>query len=238
MIAAQFLTYGVFASGSRMGMICCGILWTLFVIAFVADWVHHRWSSPAKVGTCALMVLNIVVIVVAIGTERVDSSLNRFRNIDSHGSVSERMEQNLSTLKMVGDRPLTGWGAGSYRWAFMPYADANENLQPRPWQRQGRIYPHAHNDILQPLAELGILGLLPLLGMIGYWIWQIVISFRYLDNGLLFMTAGSVVLLLHAFTDPLFHSAAILGLWSLGFLTPVFAARLMRTRAIPLTMES
>lgn len=230
MIAALVMTVGVLVSSSRMGIICCGVLWVIFLIVFILDWISQRWTSPAKLGTCILGGVTIVIILTIFGTENFQPSLNRFKHLDDT-SVDYRMAQNKSTWAMIQDRPWRGWGAGSYRWVFPAYQKDNEELQ-SAHRRRGVHFPHAHNDILQPVAELGVLGALPLAGMLIFWLTQTLRAYRYLDKGLILMTLGSFVMLIHAFTDPLFHSAAIMAIWGLALMAPAFAARLMRTRTL------
>ena len=57
------------------------------------------------------------------------------------------------TLRMAGDHPLFGVGPGGFDSALPPYH---------------RAVPHAHNQFLHVLAELGLLGLLPFLFLLRY----------------------------------------------------------------------
>ena len=60
------------------------------------------------------------------------------------------------TLKIISDFPLVGSGLGTYASVFLAY------------DNRGRlsIYSHAHNDYLEYLSDLGIIGLLLLLGAV------------------------------------------------------------------------
>lgn len=235
MIAALVMTIGVLVSSSRMGILCCGVFWAIFLLVFIHDWIKQRWTSPAKLGTCILGAATITIVLTIFGTDNLQRSLNRFQNMNDV-SIEGRMAQNKSTWQMIKDRPFVGWGAGSYRWVFPTYQKENPQLKSAN-PRRAMQFTHAHNDILQPVAELGILGVLPLVAILFYWLAQTLRSYRYLDWGLILMTLGSFVLLIHAFTDPLFHSAAIMGMWGLALLAPTFAARLMRTRTLGVNLE-
>jgi O-antigen ligase len=72
------------------------------------------------------------------------------------------------TLRLAQERPLTGWGAGNWkmqipRLGFQSYDDAGNF---------GMVVPlHPHNEFLTTLSELGIPGLLLLLGTWGMGAW-------------------------------------------------------------------
>lgn len=60
------------------------------------------------------------------------------------------------TLRMAGDHPLFGVGPGCFDSALPAYHDS------------ARGVPHAHNQLLHVLAELGLVGLLPFLLLLRY----------------------------------------------------------------------
>jgi len=69
---------------------------------------------------------------------------------------------------MALDRPWTGWGAGSYRWVSPVYQAEQKDLQDDRGRLRVRA-SYAHHDWLQLFAEVGLLGLLPLLAAL-YWL--------------------------------------------------------------------
>ncbi|HEX5011750.1 MAG TPA: O-antigen ligase family protein, partial [Planctomycetota bacterium] len=69
--------------------------------------------------------------------------------------VSFRQILWRKTLAMVHDQPLTGVGAGNFPVVFPRYEHLRE------------AKPHAHNDALQVLAELGLPGLLLFLALLA-----------------------------------------------------------------------
>ncbi len=229
LVLALVMSVGVLMSASRMGIICCGILWLVFVIFFIHDWFCHRWFSPSRIGTVVLVpVFAVVTYIVTDG--QFDRSIRRFETMERYGySIDNRWIQNDATLDMIEDRLWTGWGAGSYRWVFPKYQREYREDLGSPARRR---YHHAHNDILQPVAELGVLGCIPLMGIIGFWLMRAIRNYRYLDHGVILMIVGCMVILVHAFTDPLFHSEAILGMWSMALIVPVFVTSLMRVKGL------
>ena len=81
-----------------------------------------------------------------------------------------RMASYRSALSVIADRPVWGWGAGSYPYIYPLHAD--ERLI-RP-DGKPLFFEFVHNDYLQLLAEHGIAGaflviLTPLLVLIVTW---------------------------------------------------------------------
>ena len=79
------------------------------------------------------------------------------------GLSSNRLDLAQVSLRMIADYPLTGSGAGTFRWIFPLYKDA----------RFGSLfYEHAHNDYLEIAAEQGVFGLLIFLVITGLFLYH------------------------------------------------------------------
>ena len=76
-----------------------------------------------------------------------------------HADYTGRWVQTLSSLPMLRSFPLLGIGLGTYQDIFVRYQPAV--LQP------GRVYyTYAHNDLLQLVLELGVVGAVLLLALL------------------------------------------------------------------------
>ena len=112
-------------------------------------------------------------------------------------------------------RVWVGYGAGSYRWVSPPY----QALQPE-LRREGKLYLraiHAHNDWLELLAEVGVIGLLPLLVFFGWLGRKLFRAFRPghpetypLALGLIFLGLHATIDLLIWFTPLMFTAGFVL----------------------------
>lgn len=81
------------------------------------------------------------------GWAPLEKRLVELKNIDTDATAYERLEQSISTLKMVRDHPALGVGPYAYKAIYQFY------LAP-----QQRLYSFTHNDWLQTLAEWGGIG--------------------------------------------------------------------------------
>lgn len=97
-------------------------------------------------------------------------------------SVGGRLEMYRVGVEAVKEKPLLGWGAGARPKNFPQFAtDSNHPLG----------YSNFHHQLLQPLIEVGIVGLLIILGMVTFLIKETVLGSRAkLNAELAFIFAG------------------------------------------------
>ena len=78
-------------------------------------------------------------------------------NITSDASNLERINRWQAALRMFSERPLVGWGPGTYQFEYAPFQHANEKtIISTNFGNKG----NAHSEYIGPLAESGILGFL------------------------------------------------------------------------------
>lgn len=148
LVCAGVMLVAVISSLSRMGFISalCGLA-VMGSLALARGRAGvRRWLPVA-----AAVALAIAAFIVL----PTDQLIERFGSL----STSEEMpadERALiwgDTLRLIGAYPLFGCGLGAYESALLPY------------KTSAPLYTvdYAHNDYLQLLAELGVLGFAPLL---------------------------------------------------------------------------
>ncbi len=182
---------------SRSGLLAT--LAGLGVVALALAWQRNRkafyWTLVALPLAAAALVAGIWFFFPAF-QERILGMM------PSHleGSAAGRLAYWRDTLPMIADRPLTGHGAGSFRWLFEGYKTTSEQL----WLR------FAHNEYLHLLAEYGIAGFILLAGAFGSMVWavgkQIFGPFGGKETGLMIGLAGALAAsFTHALFDYNFH---------------------------------
>jgi len=157
-------------------------VWPVIIFALIFSYSRAAWLSVAGAGIVLLLVwlrisfkwvaLSTFLVVGAIGffyndimfaLERNDQdSSGDFRkhitsmvNITTDASNVERLNRWNSAFRMFRERPLTGWGPGTYMFQYAPFQFSREKTIISTNFGDGG---NAHSEYLGPLAESGIFG--------------------------------------------------------------------------------
>ncbi len=147
------MAVAIIFSESRSGVFLLIFTFILFfeltVLYFGRVRERQKWiKNFLKV---SFIIITIVALNVGIGTviERfaLDDLLHEGRPI-VWGKV----------VQIIGDYPLFGSGLGTFASVYPAYDDSGRSVR----------YSHAHNDYLEYLSELGVVGLILLFGGLAY----------------------------------------------------------------------
>jgi len=100
-------------------------------------------------------------ILIALERNKQDSSKDFRRHISSITNVStdasnkERLNRWACAIRMFKERPVWGWGPGTYQFLYAPFQKRSEMTIIST--RHGDV-GNAHSEYLGPLAEQGLLG--------------------------------------------------------------------------------
>ncbi len=145
----------------------------------------------------------ILAVMIIIGIAFSPIIIERFSNLSSDTSVNTRITIWKDTLILIKQRPLAGFGLGSYKWVYPAVRSMG----------MSRDINFAHNDYLHTWAELGIFGLALVLWFIFAYFRISIKSIggissstkRFLLYGVL---SGITVILVHSLTDFNMHILA------------------------------
>ena len=155
---AATLFGSVVTGDSRTGSILCLTeILVIPVIAFARGMIDSRVLARAVLGSLAA----VVVLTGVVGWEGL------WKRLQEPNPYSFRRDLVLSSLSMMRDRPVTGFGLGTWPEAYPGYARFDD----------GRFVNQAHNDWLQWADEGG----LPFLGvMLAVAGWSVLPAIRSL----------------------------------------------------------
>ena len=102
-----------------------------------------------------------ITLALASNTEESSDDLGQhvqsISNISSDASNLERINRWNSALRMFEEKPLFGWGPGTYMFQYAPFqASEDRTIISTNFGVQG----NAHSEYLGPLSEQGVLGFL------------------------------------------------------------------------------
>jgi O-antigen ligase len=149
------------ASRSRGGLVALVAGLTMMAVLW-AGAPSRQGRSPRRLLWAAAL---SVVIVLGFGLAAVPGStrshLGTVLRGRTDGSGAYRADVAAATVRLAAARPLVGWGLGAYADAFPPFKRGHGDVRTT----------HAESDLLEFLAEGGLLGLL-LAGWLGWRLWR------------------------------------------------------------------
>lgn len=92
------------------------------------------------------------------------SHIESMSNISSDASNLERLNRWSSAIRMFEDKPVWGWGPGTYMFNYAPYQLTSERTI---ISTNSADRGNAHSEYLGPMAESGLFGLLTMLLLIS-----------------------------------------------------------------------
>jgi len=184
-------------SWGRRGLLV-GLL-AVLVLGTVLSYTRAAWVSLAgaaallaalelRISLRTLVVTGLVgalgvwaardALVISLERNRQDSSDNLAEHVESISNVSsdasnlERLNRWSCALALFEERPLTGWGPGTYQFVYAPFQRSEDRTIISTNNADGG---NAHSEYLGPLAEQGVLGALFVVGLLG---WTLHLGFR------------------------------------------------------------
>ncbi len=161
LLALVFLLVALFLSASRAAWLSVFVA----VLAFVVLKLKIRWyvlTGFALVSLSLLGLFRMQIVDYLSKNEDVSSSdltqhIKSMANISTDVSNLERLNRWESAWLMTKDRPLTGFGPGTYMFEYAPFQrSSSKTVISTNFGEVG----NAHSEYIGPMAERGIPGML------------------------------------------------------------------------------
>ena len=166
------------------------IVLLLFLTALILSYTRAAWVSLIgafgvfivlrfKIKTWVVLSLSFIVvlflfsamdsILLDLESNKQDSSSNLTEHVESISNVSsdasnlERINRWKSAWEMFKDKPVFGFGPGTYAFEYAPYQQSKDKTIISTNAGDGG---NAHSEYLGPLSEQGILGSLLMIAIV------------------------------------------------------------------------
>lgn len=140
--------------------------WVGLVVAFLAFLtflfkINYKIVLIGMVSFLILIGVSWTNIMIKLEANRKQSSteyashLQSISNISTDASNVERINRWSSAFRMFMEKPILGWGPGTYQFKYAPFQQFNEKtiISTNAGNRG-----NAHSEYIGPLAEQGIFG--------------------------------------------------------------------------------
>jgi O-antigen ligase len=159
-IAFVILTVGLVLSYTRAAWI--SIIGAAGILALMLLRVKLRTILMALPFAGVLLFLSWEDIQVSLQRNKQESSdkleehVGSISNVSSDASNLERLNRWNCAWEMFKERPLVGWGPGTYQFVYAPFQRSKDRTIISTNQGDGG---NAHSEYLGPLCEQGVLGM-------------------------------------------------------------------------------
>lgn len=216
---ALFLATGIAISGSAAG-------YGLFLISALATVLIYRRAAVGRIGWAWGGGLGVLLAVMIVAGLAGPVSTQSLADEVSEDPASRRVLAE-TTIEAAARAFPVGTGLGTFSTVYRQF----EN----PDRVSNGYANHAHNDYVEIALELGLPGILLVLGFMLWWARQSWRVWRNDFEGAALARAGSVIVgivLLHSIVDYPIRTAAIAALFAAGcaFMVPPAAQAARRTR--------
>lgn len=202
------------------------LLLIVFIVALIFSYTRAAWLSLVvallvyiilllKIRFSTLLIAASVVasvlliyrteIVMKLEKNRQDASQDFDKHIESISNIStdasnlERLNRWSAAFRMFEERPVLGWGPGTYAFVYAPFQHANEKtiISTNMGDRG-----NAHSEYIGPLCESGVLGALTFIAIVicflstGFRLYY-TINDRELKNIVLVILLGFITYIVH-----------------------------------------
>ena len=162
----------------------------LFIIALIFSYTRAAWVSLAvavlayillllriRFRTVMAVFITVSMIALVYQTEIVmklernrqdasqdfDKHIESISNISTDASNLERINRWNAAFRMFEERPIFGWGPGTYSFEYAPFQHAHEKtIISTNMGDKG----NAHSEYIGPLCESGVMGALTFIAII------------------------------------------------------------------------
>lgn len=131
--------------------------------------IHYRYVIMGLIALTGFYFYYRLEIVQDIEKNKQDSSkdyvehIQSISNISSDASNLERINRWQCAFRMFNDRPVFGWGPGTYQFKYAPYQHSQEKTI---ISTNAGDLGNAHSEYIGPLAETGVVGILSVLAIV------------------------------------------------------------------------
>ncbi len=206
-IVLGIVTLGTILSYTRAAWVS---LAAALVLYFIYKYkVKFKYLFYIGVGAVVLIAFNWTSIMLTLERNNQDSSgeisehVQSISNVSSDASNKERLNKWNSAFKMFQERPIFGWGPGTYVFQYAPFQSAKDKTIIS--SNVGKI-GNAHSEYIGPLAETGLIGMLSVFFLFGMVFYRGSLLYHELPKGkiknvVLFTLLGLFTYVVHGFMN-------------------------------------
>jgi len=179
-IVLGIITVGIILSYGRAAWISVAVALGVFILVILR--IRFYWIALTTVLFFGFFFVFQQQILDRLEKNKQDSSANfvehvqSMSNITSDASNLERINRWQAAIRLFNERPVLGWGPGTYQFVYAPFQRSKEKtIISTNLGDMG----NAHSEYLGPMAEMGVPGMLIVLLLMIYVIYTGLKVYKY-----------------------------------------------------------
>lgn len=200
-VCEAVLLLGLYLSFSRAAWISFVAACAVFVVLKLR--IKFSWLVLAALVLGSLFFLYADDILYRMGRNNQDASGNFTEQIQSMANIStdasnvERLNRWTAAFGMIAERPVMGWGPGTYQFEYAPF---QKNKYKTIISTNFGDGGNAHSEYIGPCAETGFIGLFTVLLLVIVVLYQGITTYsRTKDSKMRLMVLGMTLALITYF---------------------------------------
>jgi O-antigen ligase len=161
------LTAGIILSYTRAAWISIIGAAAILAVMLLRVQLKHLLLATALVGSVLLIGWDDIVMSLEQNkqesSDKLDEHVSSISNVSSDASNLERLNRWNCAIEMFKERPIVGWGPGTYQFVYAPFQRSKDRTIISTNQGTGG---NAHSEYLGPMSEQGLPGTLLVLALL------------------------------------------------------------------------
>ncbi|MBU1012245.1 MAG: O-antigen ligase family protein [Bacteroidetes bacterium] len=262
-VVFSFFRFKEYSKAIRIVSLIIGVI---FIIALFLSFSRAAWLSLLVALICGLpIVLKIkfkwiaLIAIVSMASlyifqneiiHRLEKNTNEssenyiehvrsIYNISSDASNLERINRWQAAIRLFKERPLLGWGPGTYQFVYAPM---QYNHEKTIISTNAGDKGNAHSEYLGPIAEMGLFGALLMITIVAMVMVTGLKVYKNAKNSeMKMLSLASLLALISYFTHGLVNNfldtdKASIPVW--GFMAMIVAMDVFHTKKCPIDPEN
>lgn len=173
LVAATVLSF------SRAAWLSIVLSLGVFIVIYLQ--VKLRWIITIIASLALIFTVFQHEIVDALEKNQQDSSahlvdhIKSITNISTDASNLERINRWQAAIRMYDERPILGWGPGTYQFIYAPFQRSKEKTI---ISTNAGDKGNAHSEYIGPLSEMGLPGMLIVFLLVGTMLFSGIKTYR------------------------------------------------------------
>jgi O-antigen ligase len=161
------LTAGIILSYTRAAWISIIGAAAILAVMLLRVQLKHLLLATALIGSVLLIGWDDIVMSLEQNkqesSDKLDEHVSSISNVSSDASNLERLNRWNCAIEMFKERPIVGWGPGTYQFVYAPFQRSKDRTIISTNQGTGG---NAHSEYLGPMSEQGLPGTLLVLALL------------------------------------------------------------------------